>query len=135
MGGRLAVVQYGRTSEPAGREVGKEDFWAPSSASACGAIGVPRTWFTTRGSRARSDERRPSRSLLDPLPTVVTGSFPASDPRSLQRLLDVSSEDLLRAVLEFDPVEMTIGVANVLARVCNSVAPLNVTLLHAASGS
>jgi hypothetical protein len=53
---------------------------------------------------------------------------------SLQRLLDVSSEELLCAVLEFDPVEMTIGVANVFARVCNSVAPLNVTLFRAVSG-
>ena len=33
---------------------------------------------------------------------------------------DVGSEDLLRAVLEFDPGEMTIGVANVFARMCNS---------------
>ena len=50
------------------------------------------------------------------------------------RLFDVGSEGLLRAVLEFDPVEMTIGVANVFARVCNRVAPLNVTLLRAVSG-
>ena len=78
---------------------------------------------------------RPQLTLSTPYRPVVTGSIPASDPRSLQRLLDISSEDLLRAVLEFDPVEMTIGVANVFARVCNSVAPLNVTLLRTVSGS
>ena len=65
----------------------------------------------------------------------TNGSIPASDKRFAPMMLDVGSEDLLRAVLEFDPVEMTIGVANVFARVCNSVAPLNVTLLRTVSGS
>jgi hypothetical protein len=60
---------------------------------------------------------------------------PASDTLFAPMMLDVSSEELLCAVLEFDPVEMTIGVANVFARVCNSVAPLNVTLLRTVSGS
>jgi len=65
----------------------------------------------------------------------TNGSIRHQTLYSLQRLLDVSSEELLCAVLEFDPVEMTIGVANVFARVCNSVAPLNVTLLRTVSGS
>ena len=63
------------------------------------------------------------------------GSIPASETLFAPMMLDVSSEELLCAVLEFDPVEMTIGVANVLARVCDSVAPLNVTWLRTVSGS
>src|ERR1700691_6164655 len=41
---------------------------------------------------------------------------------------------LLRTVLEFDSVKMTFGGADILAGMCNRVAPLNVTLHFAASG-